>query len=44
MDGVDLGLMLAGWGGTGAADLDGSGEIGGTDLGLLLASWGVCGG
>ncbi|MFM8642077.1 MAG: hypothetical protein ACKOEP_04475, partial [Phycisphaerales bacterium] len=43
VDGIDLGLMLAGWGGTGAADLDGSGSVDGMDLGLLLASWGACG-
>ncbi len=38
--GGDLGLLLAGWGGTGPADLDGDGTVGGSDLGLLLAAFG----
>ncbi len=38
--GSDLGLLLAGWGGTGPADLDGDGTVGGSDLGLLLAAFG----
>ncbi len=39
IDGEDLGLLLASWGGTGAADLDFSGTIDGADLGLLIAMW-----
>ena len=42
VSGSDLGLMLATWGGTGAADLDGDEDVDGADLGLLLASWGPC--
>jgi hypothetical protein len=34
--------MLAGWGGTGNADLDGNGVVNGADLGTLLSSWGAC--
>lgn len=39
----DLGLLMAGWSGTGPADLDADGEIGATDLAILLAAWGSCG-
>ena len=42
VDGADLGLLLANWGGAGSGDLDGSGTIDGADLGLLLAAWGNC--
>jgi hypothetical protein len=42
VDGVDMGLMLAQWGGAGDADLDSSGAVDGVDLGLLLAAWGPC--
>ncbi len=42
VDGADLGLLLASWGGRGHADLDGSGLVDGADLGLLLAAWGDC--
>ncbi len=38
--GGDLGLLLAGWGGSCPADLDGDGTVGGGDLGLLLAAFG----
>lgn len=47
VDGVDLGVLLGDWGGSGAAsgaDIDGDGVVGGADLGLLLAGWGECGG
>lgn len=37
IDGADLGLMLANWGGTGIGDVDCDGD--GADLGLLLAGW-----
>ncbi|MCA9285010.1 MAG: hypothetical protein KDA22_07345 [Phycisphaerales bacterium] len=40
VDGADLGLLLAAWGGRGPADLDGNGIVDGADLGILLASWG----
>ncbi|MFO0962709.1 MAG: hypothetical protein U0625_07345 [Phycisphaerales bacterium] len=39
VDGSDLGLLLAQWGGTGAADLNGDGIVDGGDLGVLLANW-----
>ncbi|MFO0873650.1 MAG: hypothetical protein U0575_06715 [Phycisphaerales bacterium] len=40
VDGADLGLLLAAWGGADAnADLDGSGAVDGGDLGVLLAAW-----
>jgi hypothetical protein len=37
-----MGIMLAGWGGTGNADLDGNGVVNGADLGSLLSAWGPC--
>lgn len=40
VDGADLGLLLADWGGRGIADLDGSGAVDGADVGLLLGGWG----
>jgi len=39
VDGADLGLLLAAWGGSGPADLNGDGIVDGADLGLLLAAW-----
>ena len=46
VNGSDLALLLAAWGGTGtstgAGDLDGDGTVGGGDLALLLGSWGIC--
>lgn len=44
VDGLDLGLLLAQWGCSGActSDLDGDGSVGGSDLGWLLAHWGPC--
>jgi hypothetical protein len=42
VNGADMGIMLAGWGGTGNADLDGNGVVNGADLGTLLSSWGAC--
>lgn len=38
VNGADLGLLIAGWGGP-SPDLDGSGTVGGGDLGILLAGW-----
>jgi len=37
----DLGVLLAGWGGS-AFDLTGDGVVSSGDLGLLLAAWGPC--
>lgn len=42
VDGADLGILLAGWGGAGEPDFDGSGVTDGGDLGTLLAAWGPC--
>ncbi|MEY2713314.1 MAG: Dockerin type domain, partial [Planctomycetota bacterium] len=39
VDGADLGILLTGWGGSGAADLNGDGVVDGADLGILLTSW-----
>jgi len=40
VDGADLGILLAAWGGSAPAlDLDYSGMIDGADLGILLAAW-----
>ena len=41
VDGADLGLLLAAWGGP-DGDLNGDGVTDGADLGLLLAAWGPC--
>ena len=38
VNGADLGLLIAGWGGP-SPDLDGNGSVGGGDLGILLANW-----
>ena len=40
--GIDLGIVLAEWGGPGKADLDNDGIVGGVDLGIVLAGWGPC--
>lgn len=42
IDGADLGMLLAAWGGSGG-DLNGDGTTNGADLGILLAGWGPCG-
>ena len=39
VDGADLGILLAAWGGRGPADLNGDGVVDGADLGELLAAW-----
>ena len=39
VDGSDLGVLLAGWGGPGRGDHDGDGTVTGADLGQLLAAW-----
>ena len=41
VNGGDLGLLLAAWGGPGG-DLNGDGVTDGGDLGLLLSYWGNC--
>ena len=41
VNGGDLGLLLAAWGGPGG-DLNGDGVTDGGDLGLLLSYWGDC--
>ena len=40
VDGIDLGILLANWGGSGSGDLNGSGSVDGQDLGQLLGQWG----
>jgi predicted dienelactone hydrolase len=42
IDGADLGLLLAQWGGPGTGDLNGDNAVDGLDLGLLLSAWGPC--
>jgi hypothetical protein len=42
VNGLDLSLVLAGWGNPGAADLNQDGTIDGLDLTALLAAWGPC--
>ncbi|NBX33260.1 MAG: hypothetical protein EBR07_11145 [Planctomycetes bacterium] len=39
INGADLGILLAAWGGTGPADLNRNGIVDGADLGLLLSNW-----
>jgi hypothetical protein len=40
VNGADLGILLAAWGGRGPADLNGDGVVNGADLGIQLANWG----
>lgn len=42
VDGADLGIFMAEWGGSGRADLNGDSVVDAADLGILLASWGDC--
>ena len=42
VNGGDIGLLLAQFGGPGTADFDGSGAVNGADLGILLGAWGPC--
>jgi subtilisin family serine protease len=47
VDGIDLGVVLSGWGACGvacAADLNDDGVVNGIDLGLVLGNWGLVGG
>jgi hypothetical protein len=39
VDGVDLGVLFAQWGGAGSGDLDRDGVVNGVDLGRLLVAW-----
>ena len=39
VDAIDLGIVLANWGGTGPGDLSGDGIVDGADLAIVLASW-----
>lgn len=39
VDGADLGLLIANWGGSGTSDLDCDGTVDGADLGLLISAW-----
>ncbi len=42
VNGADLGILLAAWGGVGVADINGDGIVNGADLGMMLAAWGAC--
>lgn len=42
IDGLDLGSMLAQWGGPGSGDFDANGTVDGADVAQLLANWGGC--
>jgi len=39
INGADLGILIAQWGGPGSADLDGDGVVDGNDLAILIANW-----
>lgn len=39
VDGLDLAVLLANWGGSGAGDIDQSGVVNGNDLTAMLAAW-----
>jgi uncharacterized membrane protein len=40
VDAGDLAILLASWGGSGAADVNGDGIVDGADLSILLGNWG----
>lgn len=42
VNGLDLGVILGGWGQAGASDLNEDGVTNGLDLGILLGAWGPC--
>lgn len=42
IDGEDLTVLLANWGGPGITDIDGSGATDGADLTVILSGWGLC--
>ncbi len=39
VNGIDVGLLLANWGGSGVGDLNNSGTVDGADLGMQLSNW-----
>jgi hypothetical protein len=39
VNGIDLGILLAAWGGAGPADIDRDGVVAGGDLGVMLSNW-----
>lgn len=39
VNGADLGLLIAQWGGSGTADFNGDGIVNGADLGVMIAEW-----
>ena len=39
VNGIDVGLLLANWGGSGVGDLNNSGTVDGADLGVQLSNW-----
>lgn len=41
--GLDLTVVLGGWGSSGSGDIDGDGIVGGLDLTFVLGAWGPCG-
>lgn len=41
VNGTDLTMLLAQWGGSGSADINGDGQVNGIDLSALLAAWGT---
>ena len=42
VDGLDLSVVLSGWGAAGQGDIDGSGAVDGIDLTAILSGWGAC--
>lgn len=42
VNGVDLSILLANWGGTGMGDVNNDGNVNGADLAAVLAAWGPC--
>jgi hypothetical protein len=42
VNGADLAVILAGWGGSGISDLDGNGTTDASDLAIVLSAWGAC--
>ena len=42
VDGLDLTIVLSGWGTAGKSDIDGTGVTDGADLAAVLGGWGAC--
>jgi len=42
VDGLDMSVVLSGWGGSGSGDIDGSGVVDGVDMTAILSGWGPC--